>query len=72
MDITELIVVVLLQVFCLLCGLFIGFYRGLNYGLKTNEQKMQKRSRKTWYLKPLWKLSDKIEQQTKELENKGQ
>ena len=71
MNITELIVMISLQVFCLVCGLVIGFYRGLNYGLKTTKKKLNKRSRKAWWLKPIWKLSDHIDQKTKELQNKG-
>ena len=48
-------------------GLFIGYYHGLIYGLKTNEEKLKAQSKKEWYLKPVWKISDKIEQKTKEL-----
>jgi len=52
---------------CLLMGLFIGYYHGLIYGLKTNEEKLKAQAKKEWYLKPVWKISDKIEQKTKEL-----
>jgi len=67
MIIKELITVVLLQLLCLFMGLFIGYYHGLIYGLKNKEEKIKVQSKKTWWLKPIWKLADRIDQKTEEL-----